>query len=370
MANDMTEQNKFIFYAAKEGDLTIKVFVEDENIWVTQAGMTEIFDVSKSTISEHLTNIFKEGELLEDSVVRKIRTTASDGKPYNVAHYNLDAIISVGYRVNSYKATQFRIWATSTLKEYLIKGFAMDDERLKQGKTLFGKDYFDELLERIRVIRASEKRLYLKVTGIYEGCSYDYDKNSPITNNFYANVQNKLLFAVSGQTAAEIKKLRADYNLPNMGLTTWENQNKGGKVTKKDVETAKNYLTEDEIDKLNRLVNMFLDHAENVAKNNTKMAMQDWVSRLDKFIEFNEYEILNDYGKITKALADTWVNKQYDKFKPIQEKAYKTDFEKAVDTIKSTGSLPKEEHKRLTSNVKGFDSKLKKALDYNPKDTE
>ena len=367
---DMTEQNKFIFYAAKEGDLTIKVFVEDENIWVTQAGMTEIFDVSKSTISEHLTNIFKEGELVEDSVVRKIRTTASDGKPYNVSHYNLDAIISVGYRVNSYRATQFRIWATSTLKEYLIKGFAMDDERLKQGKTLFGKDYFDELLERIRQIRASEKRLYLKVTGIYEECSYDYDKNSPITSNFYANVQNKLLFAVSGQRAAEIKKLRADYNLPNMGLTTWENQNKGGKVTKKDIDTAKNYLTEDEIDKLNRLVNMFLDHAENIAKNNTKMAMQDWVSRLDKFIEFNEYEILKDYGKITKTLADAWVNKQYDKFKPIQEKAYKSDFEKAVDTIKSTGSLPKEERKRLASNIKGFDSKLKKALDYNPKDSD
>ena len=366
----MTDQNKFIFYAAKEGDLTIKVFVEDENIWVTQAGMTEIFDVSKSTISEHLTNIFKEGELVENSVVRKIRTTASDGKPYNVSHYNLDAIISVGYRVNSYRATQFRIWATSTLKEYLIKGFAMDDERLKQGKTLFGKDYFDELLERIRQIRASEKRLYLKVTGIYEECSYDYDRNSPITSNFYANVQNKLLFAVSGQTAAEIKKLRADYNLPNMGLTTWENQNKGGKVTKKDIETAKNYLTEDEIDKLNRLVNMFLDHAENIAKNNTKMAMQDWVSRLDKFIEFNEYEILKDYGKITKALADAWVNKQYDKFKPIQEKAYKSDFEKAVDTIKSTGSLPKEERKRLASNIKGFDSKLKKALDYNPKDSD
>ena len=367
---DMTEQNKFIFYAAKEGDLTIKVFVEDESIWVTQAGMTEIFDVSKSTISEHLTNIFKEGELVEDSVVRKIRTTASDGKPYNVSHYNLDAIISVGYRVNSYRATQFRIWATSTLKEYLIKGFAMDDERLKQGKTLFGKDYFDELLERIRQIRASEKRLYLKVTGIYEECSYDYDKNSPITSNFYANVQNKLLFAVSGQTAAEIKKLRADYNLPNMGLTTWENQNKGGKVTKKDIDTAKNYLTEDEIDKLNRLVNMFLDHAENIAKNNTKMAMQDWVSRLDKFIEFNEYEILKDYEKITKTLADAWVNKQYDKFKPIQEKAYKSDFEKAVDTIKSTGSLPKEERKRLASNIKGFDSKLKKALDYNPKDSD
>ena len=187
MANDMNLQNKFIFYASKDGDLTIKVYVEDENIWVTQAGMTEIFDVAKSTISEHLSNIFKEGELVEDSVVRIFRTTASDGKTYSVAHYNLDAIISVGYRVNSYKATQFRIWATSILKEFLVKGFAMDDERLKQGKTLFGKDYFDELLDRIREIRASEKRLYLKVTGIYEECSYDYDVNSPITKNFFAN---------------------------------------------------------------------------------------------------------------------------------------------------------------------------------------
>lgn len=370
MANDISAQNQFIFYASKDGDLTIKVYVEDESIWVTQAGMTEIFDVSKSTISEHISNIFKEGELIEDAVVRNFRTTASDGKTYNVAHYNLDAIISVGYRVNSYKATQFRIWATSVLKEYLVKGFAMDDERLKQGKTLFGKDYFDELLDRIREIRASEKRLYLKITGIYEECSYDYDVNSPITKNFFANVQNKLLFAVSGKTAAELKKLRANYNLPNMGLSTWDSQKIGGKITKKDVGIAKNYLLEDELDKLNRLVNMFLDHAEDIAKRHTKMSMQDWVNKLDNFIKFNEYEILRDYGKVTKELADKWVVTQYEKFKPIQAENYKSDFEKAIETIKTTGSLPNAEHDRLRSSIKGFDSKLKKALDYNPKDSQ
>ncbi len=364
----MTEQDKFLFYASKDGDLTIKVLIEDESIWVTQKNMAEIFGTSRENVTSHLKNIFIDGELAENSVCKKILHTADDGKKYTTNFYNLDAIISVGYRVNSYKATQFRIWATSVIKEYLTKGFAMDDERLKQGKTLFGKDYFDELLDRIREIRASEKRLYVKITDIYQQCSYDYDKNSPITDNFYANVQNKLLFAVSGQTAAEIKKLRADYKLPNMGLTTWGNQKIGGKVTKKDTGIAKNYLTEDEIDKLNRLVNMFLDHAENIAKNNTKMAMQDWVSRLDKFIEFNEYEILRDIGKMSKVLADKWAVKQYEKFKPIQDKAYKSDFEKAVETIKSTGELPKKERERLASNIKGFDSKLKKALDYNPKD--
>lgn len=370
MANEISEQNNFIFYASKEGDLTIKVYVEDENIWVTQKTMSEIFDVAQNTISYHLKNIFDTNELSENSVHRKIRLTASDGKPYNTSFYNLDAIISVGYRVNSYKATQFRIWATSVLKDYLVKGFAMDDERLKQGKTLFGKDYFDELLDRIREIRASEKRLYLKITGIYEECSYDYDKNSPITTNFFANVQNKLLFAVSGKTAAELKKLRADYNLPNMGLSTWDSQKTGGKITKKDIGIAKNYLLEDELDKLNRLVNMFLDHAEDIAKRHTKMSMQDWVNKLDNFIKFNEYEILRDYGKVTKELADKWVVSQYERFKPIQDENYKSDFEKAIETIKSTGALPKAEHERLKSNIKGFDSKLKKALDYNPKDNE
>lgn len=370
MANNMIEQNKFVFYASKDGDLTIKVFVEDENIWVTQAGMSEIFDIDKSGVSRHLKNIFETGELIENSVVAKIATTGADGKTYNVEHYNLDAVISVGYRVNSYKATQFRIWATSILKEYLVKGFAMDDERLKQGKTLFGKDYFDELLDRIREIRTSEKRLYLKVTGIYEECSYDYDVNSPITKNFFANVQNKLLFAVSGQTAAELKKLRADYSLPNMGVNSWQNQKIGGKITKKDALTAKNYLMENELDKLNSLVNMFLDYAGDIAKRHMKMSMQDWVSKLDNFIKFNEYEILRDYGKVSKDLADSWVVNQYEKFKPIQDENYKSDFEKAVETIRTTGALPKAEHERLKSNIRGFDSKLKQALDYNPKDVE
>jgi len=356
--------SEFLFYAAEDGTTRIQILAEDESVWVTQAGMSDIFDTSNQNISKHLVNIFKDGELEEFSVINRKLITASDGKKYRTKLYNLDAIIAVGYRVNSYKATKFRMWATAVLKEHLTKGFSMDDERLKQGKTLFGKDYFDELLERIREIRASEKRLYFKVTEIYQECSYDYDANSPITRKFYANVQNKLLFAVAGKTAAEIKKIRANYNLPNMGLNTWENQKKGGKIKKKDAEIAKNYLTENELDDLNRLVNMFLDFSENIAKKQTKMSMQHWVNKLDSFIAFNEYEILEDFGKISKKIADSWVVEQYEKYKPIQNVEYKSDFEKTVSTIKSTGKLPTKEAKK--KSLSNFSENLKKALEHNP----
>lgn len=363
--------NQFLFYSSEDGTTSIQVAVEDETVWASQKDMSFIFGVSVKTINEHIVNIYESGELIKSSTIRNFRIVQIEGDrevARNVNYYNLDVIIAVGYRVNSYKATQFRIWATNILKEYLIKGFALDDDRLKQGKTLFDKDYFDELLERIREIRASEKRLYFKVTELYQQCSYDYDKNSPITRNFYANVQNKLLFAVAGETAAGIKKLRADYNLPHMGLNTWSNQKKGGKITKKDAGVSKNYLTKDELDDLNRLVNMFLDFAENIAKKQTEMSMQSWVDKLDSFIEFNEYEILRDFGKVKKQVADAWVVEQYDKFKPIQNLEYKSDFEKIVGNIKSTGSLPKPKASNKDKVMSDFNQSLKTALDYNPKD--
>lgn len=301
MANDIIEQDKnFLFYTSNDGATNIQVLVEDETIWTTQAGMAEIFDIDKSGISRHLKNIFDTGELNEHSVVAKFATTGMDGKTYNVEHYSLDAVIAVGYRVNSFKATQFRIWATKVLKEYLVKGFAMDDERLKQGKTLFGKDYFEELLERIREIRASERRFYQKVTDLYIQTSYDYDKNSPTSREFFAHAQNKLEYAVTGMTAAQIVQERANHNLPNMGLYTWSGQGRGLKIIQKDVTVALNYLAENEISDLNRLVNMFLDYAENLAKKGKKMSMEDWHQRLNDFLKFNEYQVLQNYGNVKK----------------------------------------------------------------------
>lgn len=371
MANDISEQDEgFLFYTSNDGTTNIQVLVEGETIWTTQAGMTEIFDIDKSGISRHLKNIFETGELNENSVVAKFATTGADGKTYNVEHYNLDAVIAVGYRVNSFKATQFRIWATKVLKEYLVKGFAMDDERLKQGKTLFGKDYFDELLERIRDIRASERRFYQKVTDLYIQYSYDYNAISPTTQDFFAHAQNKLEYAVTGMTAAQIVKERADHNLPNMGLNTWLGQGRGTKILQRDVTIAKNYLSEDEISDLNRLVNMFLDFAENLAKKGKKMAMTDWHQKLDGFLKFNEYQLLQNYGMVKKDIADKLAIDEYKKYKPIQDREYISDFDKAVEIIKTTGSLPTETRNKLKAEISNFDKKLKKALDYNSKDSE
>ena len=277
----------------------------------------------------------------ESAVIRNYRITADDGKNYNTKFYSLDAIISVGYRVSSYKATQFRRWATSVLREYLIKGFTLDDERLKQGSTLFGKDYFDELLERIREIRASERRFYQRVTDIYRECSIDYDPESPITKEFYAHIQDKLHYAIHGHTAAELKMIRADATKPKMGLTSYKNEKTGGKITKLDVTIGKNYLTEEEIRELERLVSMYLDWAEGFARRRIPMTMKDWAQRLDGFLSFNEYQILNDYGKTRRELADRHALAEFEKYRIIQDREFLSDFDKLADEIKTRGRLPK-----------------------------
>lgn len=361
-------QNEFLFYASEDGTISMQILVSDDTVWVTQKAMAEIFDVSIPTINEHLKNVFLSNELEQVSVIRKFLITASDNKSYQTNHYNLDAIISIGYRVNSYKATQFRIWATRILKEYLVKGFTLDDERLKQGKVLFDKDYFDELLERIREIRASEKRFYESIKQIYT-TSVDYDKNSKehkkLVGKFYASMQNKLLFAVSGMTAAEIRKKRADHNLPHMGLTDWKNKKKGGGIVKTDTGIAKNYLLENEIDDLNRLDTMFLDHIENLVKKHKHMKMKDWTIKLDGFLDFNEYEILQNYGQISRDLADKWTVEEYNQFKPIQKIELKNDFDDVAQSIKATGKLPDEV--KTINNDTEFDKSLQTALNHNPK---
>ncbi len=344
LMTDVNTEDKFLFYGEGEGTSEIRVFVENEDTWVTQAAMTEVFDVSKSTISEHITNIFKSGEVPRESTVRKFRTVQIEGQrkvSREIEHYNLDVILAVGYRANSLKAIRFRQWASRILKEYLVKGFAMDDDRLKQGKQLFGQDYFDELLERIREIRASERRFYQKVTDIYIQCSYDYDVDADLTQKFFAHAQNKLEYAVTGMTAAEIIKTRADYGLPTMGLTTWNNQNRGGKITQADTYVAKNYLAENEIKGLNRLVTMFLDFAENLAQKGKRMSMEDWHEKLDDFLKFNEYQILRNFGKVKKSTAEKHAKGQFKKFKPIQDAAYKSDFDKVVEKVSSTKMIEK-----------------------------
>jgi hypothetical protein len=294
-------ESRVLFYTTADGAVKVEVIFQDETFWLSQKRIAELFGVDVRTISEHLRNIFRSGELVEDSVFRKIRITADDGKNYLTNLYNLDAVIAVGYRVNSHQATQFRIWATQTLKEFIIKGFVLDDERLKQGRH-FGKDYFDELLERIREIRASERRFYLKITDIYEQCSIDYQKDAEITQTFFKTVQNKLHWAITGQTAAEIIAGRADAAKPNMGLATWKNA-PHGKVLKSDGIVAKNYLVEKEIKELERIVSMFLDYAENQAARQIPMRMEDWINKLDGFLQFNEYEILTNAGNVSHEVA-------------------------------------------------------------------
>ncbi len=328
--------SEIILYSTPQGEIKIEVFLQDETVWLTQRAMGELFGVSKKTISEHLGNIYKSNELQREATVRKIRTVQNEGErevTRNLEFYNLDAIISVGYRVNSHQATQFRIWATKTLKEFIIKGFVLDDERLKQGKKLFGKDYFDELLERIREIRASERRFYQKITDIYAECSIDYQPKSEITQLFYKTVQNKMHWAITGQTAAEIISSRAKAELPNMGLTTWKNSPKG-KVLKSDVSVAKNYLNKKEIDELNRIVTMYLDYAENQAARQIPMTMKDWVEKLDAFLQFNDYSVLKNAGSISAEIAKELATKEFEKFRVIQDEDYESDFDKEVKRIK------------------------------------
>lgn len=326
------QQSDFIFYKDDSGQVNVSVILEGETVWATQKSLAEIFGVKVNTINYHLKEIFKSGELEEDSVIRKIRITAQDGKKYKTKFYNLDAIISVGYRVNSFQATQFRIWATKVLREYLIKGFAMDDHRLKQGKQLFGKDYFSELLERIKEIRASERRFYQKLTDLYAQCSVDYNPDSPVSRRFYATVQNKFHYAITGKTAGEIIKTRVNADQENMGLTYWKNA-PAGKILKSDISVAKNYYHEIEMDNLNHLVGMYLDYAENQARRHTLMKMSDWVKKLDGFLQFNEYELLKDGGKISKKIAETIAEREFEKFRVFQDRAYQSDFDQLIDQM-------------------------------------
>lgn len=337
------ENSPFLFYASEHGSVKVQVLVNDETVWASQQGMAEVFDVESNTITYHLKNIFETNELDQILTTRKFRVVQLEGNREvnrEIDFYNLDAIISVGYRVSSYKATQFRKWATTVLKEYLMKGYVLDDDRLKQGKQLFGKDYFDDLLEKIREIRASERRFYQKITDIYAQCSIDYDKDSPISQQFYAHVQDKLHYAIHGHTSAELVGLRADATKPNMGLQTWKNQGKGGKMTKPDVTVGKNYLSKDELDALNRLVSMYLDFAENFARRQKPMTMKEWAEKLDSFLEFNAYDVLADFGKKRREDADKRALIQYEKFRVVQDREYTSDFDKIVDDIKINKKLP------------------------------
>jgi hypothetical protein len=340
-----SSQNDIIFYNTPAGDVKIEVIFNDESFWLTQKRMAELFGVESHTVTYHLKEIFKTGELDENATARKIRVVQKEGVreiSRELDFYNLDAIIAVGYRVNSYQATQFRIWATKTLREFIIKGFVMDDERLKQGQR-FGKDYFDELLERIREIRASERRFYLKIADIYEQCSIDYQKDADITRRFFKTVQNKLHFAISGKTAAQIIAGRASAEKPNMGLQTWKNA-PSGKVLKSDVTVAKNYLIEKEIKELERVVTMYLDYAELQASRQIPMKMADWISRLDAFLQFNEYEILKDGGKISHEVAIQLAEKEYDKFRVIQDQNFVSDFDKEIKKL--SGKTPSNKNAR------------------------
>lgn len=330
--NPDPKKGDIILYSSDTGNVRIEVFFQDETLWLTQKQIAELFDVDVRTVSEHLKSIFSSHELIEEAVIRNFRNTAADGKNYLTNFYHLDAIIAVGYRVNSLKATQFRIWATRTLREFIIKGFVLDDERLKLNKR-FGQDYFEELLERIREIRASERRFYLKITDIYEQCSIDYSPDAEMTRTFFMTVQNKLHWAITGMTAAEIVSARADANHPHMGLTTWKNA-PDGKILKSDVGIAKNYLTEKEIKGLERIVSMFLDYAENQAERRIPMKMGDWVTKLDAFLQFNEYDILNNAGKISHEVAMKLAEGEFGKFRIGQDRNFESDFEKAARRFK------------------------------------
>jgi len=334
MANLTPGNADFILYTSQDGEVRVDVFVNDETVWLTQKAMQELFDRSKSTVSEHISHIFKEGELNENAVVRKFRTTADDGKDYEVSFYNLDVIISVGYRIKSQRGTQFRIWATKTLKEFILKGFVLDDKRLKQGGEVFGKDYFEELLERIREIRASERRFYQKITDIYAQCSIDYDAQSALTLNFYKTVQNKLHWAITGNTAPEIIENRATSERANMGLISWKNS-PDGKILKSDTGVAKNYLEEKEMKELNRLVELYLNFAELQAERNIKMKMIEWIDILDGFLKINRYELLDNSGKISHEQAIVKANVEFEKYRIIQDQKFISDFDKEVKKIKN-----------------------------------
>ena len=327
----VSAEKEVILYQTDDGNINVSVFFYDETFWLTQKAMADLFGVDRTVITKHLSNIFSDEELDKNSVCAIFAHTASDGKKYRTQYYNLDAIISVGYRVNSIKATRFRQWATKTLREYMTKGFVINDDMLKNGKA-FGKDYFDELLERIKEIRASERRFYQKITDIYAQCSYDYDPTSEITRTFFQTVQNKLLFAITGHTAPEIIMSRADSSKEHMGMLTWKNA-PDGKILKSDVTVSKNYLSKEELSSLNDIVSMYLDYAENQAKRNKLMSMNDWITKLDSFLHFNEYDLLQNIGIVSREVANSLAIKEYKKYRIIQDDNYVSDFDKATKKL-------------------------------------
>ena len=336
--NTVANLKDIIFYQNQTGNVKIEVLYDDENFWLTQKSMAELFSVKVNTINYHLKEVFNSGELKESSTIRKIRIVQKEGKRNvnrEVDFYSLDAIIAVGYRVNSYEATQFRIWATNTLKEYIKKGFVVNTEMLKNGPK-FGKDYFDELLFKIKEIRASERRFYQKITDIFKECSYDYDKDSEITKEFYKNVQNKFHYAITGMTAPEIIYNRVDANKDNMGLQTWKNAPKG-KILESDVVIAKNYLSKEEITELNNLVSMYLDYAERQVKLGHIISMKEWKEKLELFLKLNEYNILKDNGKIKREIADALALDEYEKYRVKQDQTYLSDFDELIEFSKSEG---------------------------------
>jgi len=332
----------FLLYKTANGDVKVDVLLQDKTIWMPQKKIAELFDVRRPAITKHLKNIFESGELDEKVVCSILELPTQHGaikeKTQNVKtkFYNLDAIIAVGYRINSNRATQFRIWATQILQEYIIKGYTMDVERLKNPQPLFGEDYFEEQLEKIRDIRSSERRLYQQITDIYSECSINYEYESKTTMQFFATVQNKLHWAITGRTVAEIIASRADHKKDKMGLTSWKNS-PSGKIRKSDVIIAKNYLSEKELKPLNRIVTMYLDYAEHQAKKGVTMTMKDWVKKLDAFLQFNQEDILNNAGKVTAAIAKSFAENEYEKYRPIQNKSFESDFDKEIKKL-----LPKE----------------------------
>lgn len=323
----MSNEIQFLLYNMPDADGKVQVVIKDETLWCTQKAMAQLFGVGVPAISKHLKNIFEEGELVADSVISKMETTAADGKNYTTTYYSLDAIIAVGYRVSSLKATRFRQWATKILNEYIKKGFAMDDERLKQGNAVFGKDYFRELLERIRSIRTSERRIWQQITDIYAECSTDYDRNSPTTRDFYAMIQNRFHYAITGQTAAEIIYSKADHTKENMGLTTWKYA-PDGRILKSDVSIAKNYLQEKEIRQLERAVTGFFDYIEDLIERENTFNMAQFSASVNEFLTFRRYQILPDKGKISAAQAKQKAEEEYDIFNKTQR--IDSDFDKEI----------------------------------------
>lgn len=323
---------EYLTFIASTGDGGVNAVYQDENIWLTQKMMGELYQVETHTINYHLKKILNDSELEEKAVIRKFRITAQDGKTYNTHHYNLSAIIAVGYKVNSERAVQFRKWATQVLQEFTIKGFAMDDERLKNDGTILGKKYFEEQLQRIREIRLSERKFYQKITDIY-ATAIDYDLSAESTKRFFATVQNKLHWAIHGHTAAEVVVKRADHKKENMGLTTWKDAPKG-KIQKFDVSVAKNYLTENEMQQLHRLVSAYLDIAESMALRQIPMTMEDWEKRLNKFIEATDREILKNAGKVTAEIAKAHAESEFEKYRIIQDHLYESDFDRAIKKLK------------------------------------